>query len=886
MIGSSLGHYRILRKLGSGGMAEVYAAEDTKLKRVVALKILPPEMAADAERRGRFEREAKAIAALDHPNIVTVFSVEEIDGVHFITMQLVEGKTLAELIPKHGIPQKRFFELAIPIAEAVSAAHQRGVTHRDLKPRNIMVSSDGRVRILDFGLAKLIEETPSEDTDELPTDELSGVGKIMGTVAYMSPEQVQGKPIDHRTDIFSLGVILYEMVTGHRPFKGDSSAALITSILRDTPHSVSDLKAGVPRQLGRIIRHCLEDDPQRRFQTAADVRNELAELQKEIESGELLASDVSMPAQRAPRRPARTIALVGAGVLAVAVAVVGLADRFWPGRTGLGTEAERKRIVVLPLENLGPGEQEYFADGITDEITSRLASVAGLGVISRTSAMQYKENRPSIKQIGRELSVDYALEGSVRWASGRETPRVTITPRLVRVSDDTQMWSQVYQRPLDDIFEIQSEIAKNVVAQLGATLLEPERVGVEAKPTENLAAYQAYLRGLYFRQRPEYTLEHWQEAVDSFQRAVELDPHFVAAWAELAYSHALIYFLQMDTSDERKAHAKAAAERAVELAPEDPAARVALGNYYYNVEGDYERALENFAIAEKALPGDPRVLEAIGYVERRQGQWTSALSHLEAALDRNPRDGTLVAELGETYACMRRYPEAVRTYDRAIALAPDVAWPYVAKAWSYWLWKGKEGLAEAREVIAGIPEPSEPMAVWARFWQEIYEGRHERALEVLDSVPREVLESWHSIRPKALLAARTYSLMGQPEPARESYARAAAILEREIAGRGPDPRLHGALGVAYAGLGRKEEAVREGRRAIALLPLSKDAFNGGSYEYELAIIYAMSGEARKAIEHLDRLLSVPWTVSAKYLELDPLWEDVRRHPDFRKLAEK
>ncbi len=887
MIGSSLGHYRILRKLGSGGMAEVFAAEDSKLKRIVALKILPPEMAGDPERRGRFEREAKAIAALDHPNIVTVFSVEEVDGVHFITMQLVEGKTLAELIPKQGIPQKKFFELAVPIADAVSAAHQKGVMHRDLKPRNIMVSSDGRVRILDFGLAKLVEEPASEDTDELPTDELSGVGKIMGTVAYMSPEQVQGKPLDHRSDIFSLGVILYEMVTGHRPFKGDSSAALITSILRDTPHSVSDLKAGVPRHLGRIIRHCLEDDPALRFQTAADVRNELAELRKEIESGDLLASDAAAPARPPARRPGRTLALVSAGALAIALGVWGLANRLGPGRTAPGADPGRKMIVVLPLENLGPGEQEYFADGITDEITSRLASVGGLGVISHTSAMQYRTNRPSIKQIGKELGVNYALEGSVRWAGDQSVPRVTITPRLVRVSDDTQVWSQVYQRPLDDIFEIQSEIAKNVVAQLGATLLDPEQPGFAAQPTADLAAYQAYLRGIYFRQRPEYTLDHWQEAVANFRKAVELDPDFVAAWSELAGAHSLIYFLQLDATEERKAEARRAAERAVELAPSDPGARVALGYYFYSVESDYERALENYAIAEKALPGDPRLLENTAYVERRMGDWPSALSHLETALERNPRDATLVAELGETYACLRRYPEAVRTYDQAIALAPDVAWPFIAKAWSFWLWKGREGLAEAREMIEQIPETSDPgMAVWARFWQETYEGQPRKALAVLDPVPEEVVETWHSIRPKALLAARAYEQLGQPDRAREGYARAAAILEQEILDREPDPRLHSALGVAYAGLGRGAEAIREGSRAVELLPMSQDAFNGGLYVFELATIFAMSGEPGRAIEQLERLLSVPWTVSVEFLELDPIWEGVRRHPDFKRLAER
>ena len=287
MIGKTLSHYKILEKLGSGGMGEVYVAEDTKLHRNVALKILPPEMASE-ERRHRFEREAQAIAALNHPNIVTVFSVEESEGVHFITMELVQGKTLSELIPKKGLPLNKFFEIAIPLADAVSAAHEKGIVHRDLKPDNLMVSDEGRLKILDFGLAKLRQEFAQEGISELPTQSATQEGRILGTVAYMSPEQAEGKTVDHRSDIFSIGIILYEMATGERPFKGDTTASILSSILRDKPASVTELNPDVPRDLSKIIRHCLVKDPEDRYQTAKDLRYELKELKQEVESGEVV----------------------------------------------------------------------------------------------------------------------------------------------------------------------------------------------------------------------------------------------------------------------------------------------------------------------------------------------------------------------------------------------------------------------------------------------------------------------------------------------------------------------------------------------------------------------------------------------------------------------
>jgi Tol biopolymer transport system component len=324
MIGRTLSHYTILEKLGSGGMGEVYIAEDTKLSRKVALKVLPSEMAENAERRARFEREAKAVAALDHPNIVTIHSVEEVAGVHFYTMQLVKGKTLTELVPRKGMPLNKFFEIAIPLADAVSAAHEEGIIHRDLKPDNLMVSDEGRLKILDFGLAKLKQEFAREGVSELPTQSPTQEGRILGTVAYMSPEQAEGKAIDHRSDIFVIGIVLYEMATGERPFRGDTTASILSSILRDTPTSVTEVNPNLPRDLGKIIRRCLAKDPTRRYQTALDVRNEIEELKEELASGEI--EEGTVPPRRLP-----VVKWLVAASFTLLVALVGmLAYILWP----------------------------------------------------------------------------------------------------------------------------------------------------------------------------------------------------------------------------------------------------------------------------------------------------------------------------------------------------------------------------------------------------------------------------------------------------------------------------------------------------------------------------------------------------------------------------
>jgi serine/threonine protein kinase len=524
--GDSIGRYRIVSLVGEGGMGKVYEAEDPELERRVALKVLPESLARDPKALERFKREARTVAALSHPNIVTLYSVEESEGTHFLTMELVRGEPLSRLIPEEGFDLKELLERAIPLADGLRAAHERGIVHRDLKPGNVMVDAEGRVRILDFGLAKLHTDLPGE-SQEAALTALTALGAIVGTVPYMSPEQVSGKPADQRSDIFSLGIILYEMCTGRRPFGGETATHTMSAILRDRPERVSEIRADLPEHLGRIVRRCLEKEPEKRYQSAQVVREELEELKREVESGPTMVHQGAGVASPPSRR--RWIGL--AASLAVVAAVAFLS--FWPGRQDTeGPEElpgqagsvtpDRKMIVVLPFENLGSSEDEYFAAGMTDEINSRLSKVSGLGVISRDSAIQYAETQKTTPQIGEELGVEYLLGGTVRWARSTDGgTRIRITPRLVRVADDTQLWSDSYDRVLDDVFDIQSDIAVQVVAQLGVSLLETEGSAIEERPTENLEAYEAFLRGSL---PAGVDCEKQRERILHLDRAVELDP--------------------------------------------------------------------------------------------------------------------------------------------------------------------------------------------------------------------------------------------------------------------------------------------------------------------------------------------------------------------------
>src|SRR5580704_10343589 len=402
--GTKLGPYEIQSPLGAGGMGEVYRATDTKLGRDVALKVLPAEMAQDPERLGRFRREAKTLAQLDHPNIVTIYSVEECDGVHFLTMQLVEGLALDGLIPGRGLALAQIIEIASALGDALAAAHEKGIVHRDLKPANVMVSNDGRVKVLDFGLAKDIRATNLSDAT-MTSDSRTQIGVVMGTPAYMSPEQTSGRALDHRTDIFSLGVLLHEMATGRRPFEGNSSAELVSAILRDTPPSVADLRSDLPNDLARIIRRCLEKDPRHRLQTARDVSNEFRDLAR--------ASGRSAPASTSSAR----------GVVANSVAA--RADEgFW--------------VAVLPFKYTGNNEDlKGLAEGLSEEIVTGLSRFSYLKVIARSSTLRYAGQSVDVRQAGKELNARYVMEGTLRQVGGK----LRLTVQLVDASSGAHLWA-------------------------------------------------------------------------------------------------------------------------------------------------------------------------------------------------------------------------------------------------------------------------------------------------------------------------------------------------------------------------------------------------------------------------------------------------------------
>jgi len=899
LIGQTLNHYRIERKLGSGGMGEVYLAEDGKLHRKVVLKILPAQVAGDPARRQRFELEARAVAALSHPNIVTIHSIEESKGVHFLTMELVQGKTLADLIPPGGLTLNGILELAVPLADAVAAAHQHGITHRDLKPANVMVSQEGRLKVLDFGLAKLQEPPPGsvEGGTHLPTIPLTQEGYVIGTVAYMSPEQAEGKPVDPRSDVFSLGIILYEVATGQRPFRGDSSISILSSILRDTPRPVTELNRQLPRDLARIVNRCLAKEPSQRFQSALGLKTELATLKRDSESGEWPIASAGS------RRSLRSRWLWMTGVaLAVLVGAVLSYRTLVPGRSpgapeipsgnivppgpsGAGSLPAKKKIVVLPFENLGPAEDQYFAGGVTDEITSRLASVRDLAVISRTSAVQYAKTGKTVRQIGQELGVDYVLEGSVRWErAGTASSRIRVTPQLIRVTDDTQLWSDRYDRNLKDIFQVQSEIAGQVVQQLGVTLMGREEKALTARPTENLEAYQAYLRGKDLRDNPAGTPVDKRKAVEAFEQAVQLDPKFAAAWAELSRTHSLLCHEWIDATEEGLGKAREAADRALKLQPDLPAGHLALGYYYYWGRKDYDRALEELVPIAEGPHTDAEALAAVAYIRRRQAKFEEALADLKKAFLLDPRNAMLPGELSNTCQYLRRYAEADRYADQAIRLAPKAQGLYLLKSLNLLAWKGST--REARTALEKAPPGDDPSFQFVWVFQDLLDGKYRDALGRLSGIRSETLDVGDTYLPKPFLACLLHHLEGNERETRASCQSARTLLEKKIESDPRDPRFRSTLGITFALLGRKEDAIREATLAADLLPVTRDAVDGPKYVESLAVVYATVGEADQALERIEYLLSRPGSLSVGFLRLDPYWKPLREDPRFQALLKK
>jgi TolB-like protein/Tfp pilus assembly protein PilF len=876
--GQHLHHYRLIEKIGEGGMGVVWKASDTKLDREVAIKFLPHVFSKDPERLARFKREAKLLASVNHPGVAAIYGFETVDNIHFLVLELVPGQGLDEMLRDGPLPVSRALDISRSVAEGLQAAHATGIIHRDLKPANVKITPDGTAKVLDFGLAKVGDApaTPG-DTSLSPTVTHAGtqMGVVLGTAPYMSPEQARGLALDKRTDIWSFGCLLYECLTATKPFAGKTVSDSIAKILGREP-DWKKLPAATPLKIHDLLHQCLQKDPDRRL---PDMTDAIRQIQAALHE--------PATATKAWRK-GRPLWLAAPVVILGALAIYLLATFREPAPPAGDS---KKMIAVLPFENMGPAEDEYFADGITEEISARLAAVRALGVIGRTSAMQYKQSGKSVQQIGEELDIDYVLDGTVRWQrAAAGSSRVRVTPQLIRVSDATQLWAEIYEAEMSDIFEVQSEIAGQVARALDVTLGESGQRVLEARPTEDLQAYDFYLRGEDYW-RDSYEEEDFSIAQQMFEQAVDLDPGFALAYAKLGLVHDSLYWFHFDRTPERLARSKAAIDKALKLDPDLPEAHVALGWYYYHGFLDYESALRELAIAEASLPDNLLVLEGIASVRRRQGRWEDALSRFRRVAEIDPRSKGVAKDLNDTTLAMRLYSDAERWIDLQIALAPDDRTAYISKAWLQVTWTGST--ERAREVLddalgdEAAVDTNFGSTLTSRIRLNMFDAKYQAALDLLSLETSGVfMDNQYVFVPTEAVRAEVHGLMGRPELERQGYESARATLEAMLDDRPDDARLHGALGIAFAGLGRKEDAVRAAKRGVELLPVSKEAWRGVYRVQDLARVYAMVGEHDLAIDRLVYLLSVPGELSPHLLRLDPTWHSLHDQPRFRELVEE
>ncbi|NIM91125.1 MAG: hypothetical protein GTO17_09275 [Candidatus Aminicenantes bacterium] len=571
------------------------------------------------------------------------------------------------------------------------------------------------------------------------------------------------------------------------------------------------------------------------------------------------------------------------GVLAAIIAV-GITVVFFIAKKP-APFAEKKMLVVLPFRNLGPPGDEYFADGLTEELTSRLSSLYGLGVISRTSARQYKKTNKTIKQIGEELDVDYVLEGTVRWDRSQEDKgRVRVTPQLIRVSDDTHLWSENYDRVAEDIFSVQSEMSEQIIKQLDLTVMEPERKALFASPTDNLEAYDYYLLA------GEHTAQGWnnmdprefEQAVELYEKAIDLDPDFTLAYVALSFTHISAYTVGVDRTPERLAKSRATIDLALELEPDFPSPKLGLALYYYWGFQDYERALEIFESVKQAWPNFTSPY--IGYIQRRQGKWEESVLNVEKVFKLRPRNDFIAVQQGFSFVALRRYGEAEDWFNRALLIAPD---SFNARLSKFDLAVLSEANTQkARAVLETLPRNRQTDHNW--FMLYMFERKFQEALDHINSLSYDSFNWFGFYFQKDLFKAFIYQALNDFSMMKTHGSKARLVIE-EALGKNPiDPRLHAALGLAYAYEGLKDEAIREGNRAVALFPVSRDAVEGPSYVFQLAQIYTIVGEHDEAIDTLEYLLSIHsgHYISVPLMRIDPTWDLLRDHPRFQRLLEE
>jgi TolB-like protein/tRNA A-37 threonylcarbamoyl transferase component Bud32/Flp pilus assembly protein TadD len=866
-----LGNYQILEEIGRGGMGVIYRARQRHSRRIVAVKRILTYHADSQETLLRFRREAEAAAKLDHPNILPIYEVGvNEDGFPSFSMKFAAGGSLVDVAPALRKEPRRSVALMAKVARAVGYAHAQGILHRDLKPGNILLDGRSEPLVSDFGLAKWLDRT----------SELTQTLTIFGTPGYIAPEQANGPAanLTPAADIYSLGAILFHLLTGQPPFLGEHALAVIQQAAQKPAPKLRSLAPTFDRDLETICAKCLEREPGARYRSAGDLAED---LERWLAGRHIIARPVSAPA-RVWRWSRRNPLVAGmAALLLVLGTAVGV--MIWRGETTTPA-APPSGIAVLPFESLSPDkENAFFANGVYDGISTKLAKLADLKVISHNSVAKYRGER-NTQEIGRALNVAYVLKGNVR----RDAGRIHLSVQLIDTRNASQLWAQEYDQDVANVFVTQSEIAQKVADRLGAKIPSTEKAAIEEPPTTDLIAYDDYLRakdlinGILFSIRERDDL---LEAVRLLDHAVVRDPLFFDAYGQLAGVHDRIYFLGFDHTPARLKLSEAAIQSVRRLRPASGETHLVLAQHLYWAYQNYDRAREELAAARRTLPNEARIPLLAAYIDRRQGRWEESLVQMKQALELDPRNLSILQQTSLTYQALRRYKETVATLDKVLAIAPkDIA----IKVWRAWVdlqWRSDPSPLHTTIETALTQDPKTAPFIVSQWLDLALSERDPVAAErALSAMPAGGCYDENIPFPDSWCRGLVARLRGDEPAARAAFASARRELEQTVRDQPDYAAALCAIGVVDAALGNKEDAIREGHRAIQLIPVSKNAIDGARLIHYLAVIYAWTGDKDQAIERLTEAVKLPGShVTYGDMRLNPFWDPLRGDPRFEAL---